>query len=41
MTGNPSFIVGCCNLIGDDTGGYVLVQESKSSAWSRYNLPAG
>lgn len=41
MTDNPAFIIGCCNLIGDDVGGYLLVQESKPSAWSRYNLPAG
>ncbi len=41
MTSNPAFIIGCCNLIGDEIGGYVLVQESKPSAWSRYNLPAG
>lgn len=41
MTDSPAFIIGCCNLIGDEDGGFVLVQESKPSAWSRYNLPAG
>ncbi len=41
VTDDPAFIIGCCNLIGDEAGGYVLVQESKPSAWSRYNLPAG
>jgi 8-oxo-dGTP diphosphatase len=37
----PAFIVGCGNLISDDEGRYLLVQEAKPSAWSRYNLPAG
>ena len=41
MSGDPAFTIGCCDLIGDEIGGYVLVQESKASAWSRYNLPAG
>lgn len=41
MTSDLGFIIGCCNLIGDEVSGYVLVQESKPSAWSRYNLPAG
>lgn len=41
MTSDPGFIIGCCNLIGDEIDGYVLVQESKPTAWSRYNLPAG
>ncbi len=41
MTSDPAFIIGCCNLIGDEIGGHALVQESKPSAWSRYNLPAG
>jgi len=36
----PAVIIGCCNLIGD-SGRYLLVRESKPSAWSRYNLPAG
>ncbi|MBA2513562.1 MAG: NUDIX domain-containing protein [Solirubrobacterales bacterium] len=33
-------IIGCCNLIARD-GGYLLVRESKPSARSRFNLPAG
>jgi predicted kinase/ADP-ribose pyrophosphatase YjhB (NUDIX family) len=37
----PAFIVGCGNLISDNEGRYLLVQEAKPSAWSRYNLPAG
>jgi 8-oxo-dGTP pyrophosphatase MutT (NUDIX family) len=41
VTDTPAFIIGCSNLIGDDDGGFLLVQESKPSAWSRYNLPAG
>src|SRR4051812_16105074 len=36
----PGFIIGCCNLIADNSR-YLLVQEAKPSAWSRYNLPAG
>lgn len=35
-----TFIIGCCNLTGRD-GGYLLVQEAKASAWTRFNLPAG
>ena len=38
---DPGFIVGCCNLIGAVDSGYILVQESKPPAWSRYNFPAG
>jgi ADP-ribose pyrophosphatase YjhB (NUDIX family) len=34
-------IVGCCNVITDDAGRYLLVRESKPSARSRFNLPAG
>ena len=34
-------IVGCCNVISDDAGRYLLVRESKPSARSRFNLPAG
>jgi ADP-ribose pyrophosphatase YjhB (NUDIX family) len=41
VTGDPAFIIGCCNLIGNEAGGYVLVQEPKPSAWSRCNLPVG
>ena len=37
----PAVIIGCCNLISDDAGAYLLVKEAKASAWSRYNLPAG
>ena len=33
-------IVGCCNLVGDDSR-YLLVKEAKPSARSRFNLPAG
>jgi len=33
-------IIGCCNLISEN-GRYLLVRESKASARSRYNLPAG
>jgi 8-oxo-dGTP diphosphatase len=40
VSSGPSFIIGCCNLITDGSG-YLLVQESKPTAWSRYNLPAG
>lgn len=34
-------IIGCCNLIVDDAGRYLLVKESKESALGRFNLPAG
>jgi ADP-ribose pyrophosphatase YjhB (NUDIX family) len=33
-------IVGCCNLIPEN-GRYLFVRESKASARSRFNLPAG
>lgn len=33
-------IIGCCNLISEN-GRYLFVRESKDSARSRYNLPAG
>ena len=33
-------LVCACNLVADDAG-YLVVRESKSSARSRYNLPAG
>jgi 8-oxo-dGTP pyrophosphatase MutT (NUDIX family) len=41
VSSDSGFIIGCCNLIGDEVSGYLLVQESKPSAWFRYNLPAG
>lgn len=34
-------IVGCCNLVTDGDGRYLLVQEAKPSARGRFNLPAG
>lgn len=34
-------IVGCCNVIADGLGRYLLVRESKESSRRRYNLPAG
>lgn len=34
-------VVACCNVIVDDHGRYLLVQESKESARQRFNLPAG
>jgi ADP-ribose pyrophosphatase YjhB (NUDIX family) len=34
-------IVGCCNVIADEAGRYLLVRESKESSRRRYNLPAG
>lgn len=37
----PAVIIGCCNLITNDAGSYLLVKEAKPSAWSRFNLPAG
>lgn len=37
----PPVIVGCCNLVADDGGRYLLVKESKASARGRFNLPAG
>lgn len=37
----PVVIVGCCNVIADDAGRFVLVRESKESSRRRYNLPAG
>jgi 8-oxo-dGTP diphosphatase len=37
----PAVIIGCCNLVTNDAGCYLLVQESKASAWYRFNLPAG
>jgi ADP-ribose pyrophosphatase YjhB (NUDIX family) len=40
-TTTAAFIIGCCNLITDAEGRYLLVQESKPSARARYNLPAG
>ncbi len=41
VTSDSGLIIGCCNLIGDEVSGYLLVQESKPSVWFRYNLPAG
>lgn len=37
----PAVIIGCCNLVSDEAGRYLLVQESKASALSRFNFPAG
>jgi ADP-ribose pyrophosphatase YjhB (NUDIX family) len=37
---NHEVIIGCCNVIAAD-GRYLFVRESKSSARSRWNLPAG
>ncbi len=37
---NRDVLIGCSNLIVDD-GRYLLVRESKASARSRWNLPAG
>lgn len=36
-----SVVVACCNVIVDDHGRYLLVQESKESARQRFNFPAG
>jgi 8-oxo-dGTP diphosphatase len=40
LASTPVVIIGCCNLIADDSR-YLLVRESKYSARARYNLPAG
>jgi 8-oxo-dGTP diphosphatase len=37
----PAVVIGCCNLIRNDSGCYLLVKESKASARGRFNLPAG
>jgi ADP-ribose pyrophosphatase YjhB (NUDIX family) len=38
---SEAVIVGCCNVIADEAGRYLLVRESKESSRRRYNLPAG
>lgn len=38
---HQAVIVGCCNVIADDAGRFLLVRESKESSRRRYNLPAG
>lgn len=40
MVTTPASVIGCSNVIVED-GRVLLVQESKASARSRYNLPAG
>ena len=37
---DATVVIGCCNIVEED-GAYLLVRESKPSARSRYNLPAG
>lgn len=37
---DASVIIGCCNLVSEN-GRYLFVRESKASARSRFNLPAG
>jgi 8-oxo-dGTP diphosphatase len=40
VVSQPTTVIGCSNLIIEEQR-YLLVQESKVSARSRYNLPAG